>query len=372
MQELINKLEELKKKISETWKILKLDETKKEAAILEKSMNLADFWQDQENAKEVSQKVSDMKEEVGIWEKLRKEVDDALDIARLDKEDKDVNLREELEAKFEKLSKEFYGREFFVLFNGEHDKNNAILAIHAGAGGDDAQDWAGMLLRMYLRFVEKKGFDAKIVDQSEGAEAGIKSVMIEIKGRYAYGYLKSEAGVHRLVRISPFDAEAMRHTSFALVEVLPEFESMELKNLKIDEDDLRIDVFRASGKGGQGVNTTDSAVRIVHLPTKTSVSCQNERSQAQNKETALKILKIKLHQLELKKQQEKKQKLRGEFQSAEWGSQIRSYVLHPYKLVKDHRTKFECKDPDGVLDGELDEFVDAWLRNVRCKSQNEK
>jgi peptide chain release factor 2 len=365
MQELINKLEELKKKIGETWKILRLDETKKESAILEKSMNLADFWKDQENAKEVSQKVSDMKEEVEIWEKLRKEVDDTLDIARLDKEDKDVNLRKELEDKFDKLSKEFYDREFFVLFNGEYDKNSAILAIHAGAGGVDAQDWASMLLRMYLRFAEKSGFAAKIVDESMGAEAGIKSVMVEIKGRYAYGYLKSEAGVHRLVRISPFDAEAMRHTSFALVEVLPEFGNIDLKQVKIDEDDLRIDVFRASGKGGQGVNTTDSAVRVVHLPTKLSVSCQNERSQAQNKETALKILKIKLHQLELKKQQEKKQKLRGEFQSVEWGSQIRSYVLHPYKLVKDHRTKFESNDTESVLDGELNDFVDSYLR--KCK-----
>lgn len=364
MQELINKLKELKQKISETWGILRLDDSKKEADGLEKMMNQLDFWQDQETAKEVSQRVSDIREEIEIWEKLKKEVDDTLEIAELDKEDKDVNLREELEEKFEKLSKEFYEREFFVLFNGEHDKNNAILAIHAGAGGDDAQDWAGMLLRMFLRFCEKKGFATKIIDESVGAEAGIKSVMVEIKGRYAYGYLKSEAGVHRLVRISPFDAEAMRHTSFALVEVLPEFESIDLNNVKINDEDLRIDVFRASGKGGQGVNTTDSAVRIVHVPTKITVSCQNERSQAQNKETALKILKIKLHQLELKKQQEQKQKLRGEFQSAEWGSQIRSYVLHPYKMVKDHRTKFECNDPEAVLDGELDEFIDAYLRRA--------
>ncbi|MFH1188008.1 MAG: peptide chain release factor 2 [bacterium] len=367
MQELIKKLKELKQKISETWKILKLDDNKKEADGLEKMMNQADFWQDQENAKEVSQRVSDIRDEIAIWENLKKEVEDTLEIAELDKEDKDINLREELEEKFEKLSKEFYEREFFVLFSGEYDKNNAILAIHAGAGGDDAQDWAGMLLRMFLRFSEKKGFTAKIIDESFGAEAGIKSVMVEIRGRYAYGYLKSEAGVHRLVRISPFDAEAMRHTSFALVEVLPELEKIDLGKIKINDDDLRIDVFRSGGKGGQSVNTTDSAVRIVHLPTKITVSCQNERSQVQNKETALKILKIKLHQLELKKQQEQKQKLRGEFQSAEWGSQIRSYVLHPYKMVKDHRTKFECNSPDAVLDGELNEFIDAYLRGLKLK-----
>jgi peptide chain release factor 2 len=370
MQELINNLKELKAKILKTWKALGLDDSKIEAAGLEKLMNQADFWQNQKEAKEISQKVSDLKEEIEKWEKLVSEVDDVLEIAQLDKEDKDVNLRQELEAKFEQLQKKFYEQEFFLLFSGEHDKKDAILAIHAGAGGDDAQDWAGMLLRMYLRFAEKKGFTVKIVDQSAGAEAGVKSVVLEIKGRYAYGYLKSEAGVHRLVRISPFDAEAMRHTSFALVEVLPELESIDLDQIKIKDEDLRVDVFRSSGKGGQGVNTTDSAVRIVHLPTKITVSCQNERSQLQNRETALKILKIKLHQLELKKQQEQKQELRGEFQSAEWGSQIRSYVLHPYKMVKDHRTKFEVKDPDAVLDGELEDFIDAYLKKL--KAQNSK
>jgi len=363
MQELINDLKELKIKIAQTWQSLKLDQSKKEVSELEKQMNRLDFWQDPEKAKEISQKVSDMKEEIERWEKLVQEVDDTLEIAELDKEDKEVNLRKELEARFKKLQEDFYRQEFFLLFKDDYDKNNAILAIHAGAGGVDAQDWSGMLLRMYLRFAEKKGFTTKIIDQSVGAEAGIKSTVIEIKGRYAYGYLKSEAGVHRLVRISPFDAEAMRHTSFALVEVLPELESVDLDKIKINEDDLRIDVFRAGGKGGQGVNTTDSAVRVVHIPTGISISCQNERSQLQNKETALKHLKIKLHQLELDQQKEQKQQLRGEYKSAEWGNQIRSYVLHPYKMVKDLRTKFEVKDPEAVLDGELNDFVEDYLRS---------
>lgn len=317
-------------------------------------------------------KLKDLKNKLSDWEKLKKEINDLLEIVRLDEEDKDVSLREEIEKKSRELEEKFAKMEFQVLFSGKYDEHNVIMAIHAGAGGVDAMDFAGMLLRMYLRFAEKKGFKARILDESRGAEAGIKSVTLEIKGPCAYGNLKSEYGVHRLVRISPFDAEKMRHTSFALVEVLPEIEEIDEKEIIIRPEDLRIDTFLSSGHGGQSVQTTYSAVRIVHLPTKIMVSCQNERSQAQNKETALKILKAKLFQLEEEKQQKEKQKLRGEYKSAEWGNQIRSYVLHPYHMVKDLRTDYEVGDPDKVLNGELDGFIEAYLKSTKQKASSEK
>ncbi|KKW15191.1 MAG: Peptide chain release factor 2 [Parcubacteria group bacterium GW2011_GWC2_49_9] len=269
--------------------------------------------------------------------------------------------QKDIEKKVKELTDEFRQLEFFLLFSDTYDQRNAILAVHAGAGGTDAQDWAAMLLRMLLRFADRKSWHVRLLDKSVGQEAGIKSATIEVRGRWAYGHLRSEAGVHRLVRISPFDAEKMRHTSFALVEVLPELEDIE-EVVKIADKDLRIDTFMSSGAGGQSVNTTYSAVRVVHIPTGITVSCQNERSQQQNRETALKILKSKLHKLELEKQQEEKRKLRGEYQSAEWGSQIRSYVLQPYQMVKDHRTKYEEKNPDAVLDGKLDGFIESYLR----------
>lgn len=271
----------------------------------------------------------------------------------------DQEMFTEIKKRLEELEKIYQKLEFQIFFSGKHDKNNAILAIHAGTGGTEAQDWAEMLLRMYLRFCEKKGWVAKIIDETRGKEAGIKSVTVRVIGNFAYGWLKSEAGVHRLVRISPFDAEKMRHTSFALVEVLPEIE--EVAEIKLEPKDLRIDTFLASGHGGQGVQTTYSAVRVVHLPTGITVSCQRERSQTQNKETALKILKAKL----LKLQEEMRTKEIGNLRAgvlAAWGNQIRSYVLQPYKMVKDHRTKYETSDAEGVLDGNLEPFIEAYLK----------
>ena len=258
------------------------------------------------------------------------------------------------------MEKKYLDLEFDLLFSDAHDAKNAIVSVHAGAGGTDAQDWAEMLMRMLIRYAEKKGWNVRLADESRGGEAGIKSATFFVTGRYAYGHLKGEAGVHRLVRQSPFNADALRQTSFALVEVIPEMD--ETVNIEIDPKDLRIDTFMSGGKGGQSVNTTYSAVRIVHLPTKITVSCQNERSQTQNRETAMKILKSKLMKLKEEELQKEKQKLRGEFQSAEWGNQIRSYVLHPYKMVKDHRTDVETSDPEKVLNGELDQFVEGYLR----------
>lgn len=268
----------------------------------------------------------------------------------------------EIKEKLKETEKEISALDFQLLFSGKYDKNDAIVSIRSGAGGVDAQDWAEMLLRMYLRFSEKNKFKAKIVEESRGQEAGIKSVTFEISGSYAYGNLRSESGVHRLVRLSPFNADHLRQTSFAQVEVLPVIEDP--AELEINPKDIRFDVYRSSGPGGQGVNTTDSAVRITHIPTGIMVACQNERSQLQNREEAMKILRSKLHQLRLEKQEEEKEKLKGEKKSAEWGNQARSYVIHPYKLIKDHRTKYETSNVEDVFNGNISAFVEAYLRNT--------
>ena len=338
-----------------------VDRLKTEIKTLEFEVSQSDFWQDQEHAKAVSKKLDNLKDEVFSWEKIKKEADELLSFARLAKKEKESGLKQEIREKFSKLEKKYEIMEFHLLLSGKYDKESAIMAIHAGTGGTEAQDWVEMLLRMYLRFCEQMNWQVKILDKSPGTEAGIKSVTLSVEGRWAYGYLKNEAGVHRLVRISPFDAEHMRHTSFALVEALPELP--EAVKIEIDPKDLRVDTFCASGHGGQSVNKTSSAVRIVHLPTKITVSCQNERSQQQNRETALKILKTKLHQLEEQEKQKEKQELRGEYAAAEWGNQIRSYVLHPYKMVKDHRTKFETQDTEAVLDGDILPFIESNLKD---------
>jgi peptide chain release factor 2 len=326
-------------------------------------MQQPDFWSNQKQAKQKSQRLDELKGEISQWEEIIKNVDDVLSLAMEAQKEADSSIKNDLKKRLKELEKQFSSLEFFMMLSEKYDERNAIMAIHAGTGGVDAQDWSAMLLRMYLRFAERKGWRVKIVDKSVGSEAGIKSVTFEVTGRYAYGFLRSEAGVHRLVRISPFDAEKMRHTSFTLVEVLPELE--EVEEVKIQDSDLRIDTFLSSGHGGQSVNTTYSAVRIVHKPTGLTVSCQNERSQQQNKETALKILKSKLHKLYLEEKQEEKQQLRGEYQEAAWGNQIRSYVLHPYKMVKDHRTKYETSDVNAVLDGKLTELIEDYLKSKK-------
>ncbi len=328
-----------------------------------------DFWGNPDRAKRTSQEFDELTSELDRWQSISDEVKSILDMAQESERENDTSLQKEIEKKIAELEEQFASLEFYILLAGEHDQKNAIIAIHAGAGGVDAQDWAGMLLRMYIRYAEQKGWLVRVLHESSGAEAGIKSVTFEIQGRYAYGHMKAEAGVHRLVRISPFDAEKMRHTSFALVETLPDLG--ETAAAKLDDKDLRIDTFMSSGHGGQSVNTTYSAVRIVHEPTGITVSCQNERSQQQNKETALKILKSKLHQLQQTEQQEEKQKLRGEYQEAAWGNQVRSYVLHPYTMVKDHRTKHETSDVQAVLDGDLDVFIEHYLR-LYAHKQNSK
>jgi peptide chain release factor 2 len=272
-----------------------------------------------------------------------------------------------IEKQTEELEQEYEQYEFYLLLNGPYDKNNAIVAIHAGTGGTEAQDWVAMLLRMLLRFCEKQGWSTKIIDESVGAEAGYKSIMFEVRGRYAYGYLKSEHGTHRLVRISPFDAEKMRHTSFALVEVLPEVDAN--VNIEIDPKDLRIDTFMSGGKGGQSVNTTYSAIRITHLPTGIVVSCQNERSQSQNKATAMNVLRAKLYRLMVDARAKSIADVKGEHKTAAWGNQIRSYVLHPYKMVKDHRTDQETSDTEAVLNGDLMPFIEAYLRQKAAEEQ---
>jgi len=323
-------------------------------------MNAPGFWQDQQHAKSVSQRCENLRAEVQAWERVIEGIEQNLELAKTAEQENDMSWAATLEAELQKLSAEFAVLERAVLFTEPYDQSDAIVMIHAGAGGTEAQDWAEMLQRMVLRYCEKRGFTTRVDHQSRGQEAGIKSVTFEVEGHYAYGQLKSEGGVHRLVRISPFDAEKMRHTSFALIEVLPVLPDDAAVDLQ--EKDLKIETMRAGGHGGQSVNTTDSAVRITHLPTGIVVRCQNERSQLQNKQTALKILKAKLVQVQAQAKGETLDKIRGEVLAAAWGNQIRSYVLQPYKQVKDHRTAYTSSDPDGVLDGNLDDFVESYLR----------
>lgn len=299
-----------------------------------------------------------LENEIKAWNILGQRLADALELAELE----DETLTADLESEVTAIQAEIEKRDFDAMLSGEFDRGDALLAIHAGAGGNDAQDWAEMLQRMYLRWAEKRGFVTETLDITPGEEAGIKSTTIAINGLYAYGYLRSEKGVHRLVRISPFDSSNRRHTSFVLLEIMPQVEDD--SGIKINPNDLRIDTFRSGGAGGQSVQKNDTAVRITHLPTGIVASCQNERSQTQNREMAMKVLKGRLLELKQREQKEKIEELRGEYQKAEWGSQIRSYVLHPYQMVKDHRTDFEVGNTEAVLDGDLDPFIESYLRKT--------
>jgi peptide chain release factor 2 len=335
------------------------DLTAKESKLeeLQRQSQDPDLWEDPEHAQRVMRNLAGLGDEVEQWHILSQRVKDALELAELE----DESLRSELEKEVEEIEAELERQEFDAMLSGKYDRGDALLAIHAGAGGTDSQDWAEMLERMYLRWAEQHGYETEILDLSAGEEAGIKSVTIAVDGRYAYGYLRPEKGVHRLVRLSPYDSAHRRHTSFALVEVLPQVEDD--TTVEINPNDLRIDTYRSAGAGGQNVQKNDTAVRITHLPTGIIVTCQNERSQTQNKENAMRVLRARLLELKQQEQEEKIAELRGEYQKAEWGSQIRSYVLHPYQMVKDHRTDFEIGNTQAVLDGDIDGFIEAYLRS---------
>ncbi|MBP1703338.1 MAG: prfB [Chloroflexi bacterium] len=302
-------------------------------------------------------KLSTLRNEVGSWQSLRQRISDALELSQL----QDESLRDELEPETSALEAEVEKRELLAMLSGKHDHGDALLAIHAGAGGTDSQDWAQMLQRMYLRWCESRGYETEIIDLTEGEEAGIKSITIAVNGNYAYGYLRPEKGVHRLVRLSPFDAAHRRHTSFALVEVLPQVEDDD--EITIIPDDIQLDVYRSSSAGGQNVQKNATAVRITHIPTGIVVTCQNERSQTQNRENAMRVLKARLLELKQQEQEQQLAVLRGEYTKAEWGSQIRSYVIHPYQMVKDHRTNYEVGNTQAVLDGDIDGFIEAYLKS---------
>ena len=333
-----------------------------EIGALERQASKLDFWNDSAHAQRMMQRLSTLKEDVATWRGLERELSDLQSLVGISLDEGDASLQETLSREAEALAKRLEDLEFTLALSGEHDYRNSILAIHAGAGGVDSQDWAQILLRMFLRWAERRGYKGEVLDLSPGDEAGIKSSIVQISGKYAYGYLKSERGVHRLVRLSPFNADHMRHTSFALVEVMPEAE--EEVDVAINPDDLRIDAFKSSGAGGQSVQKNATAVRITHIPTGIKVSCQNERSQFQNKEIAMRVLRARLMEHEMQKRAEVMAKLKGAHVSPEWGNQIRSYVLHPYKMVKDHRTGHETADANGVLDGDLDPFLKAYLSNA--------
>ena len=357
-----NELEAMAKRLENYRASLNLTEKEARIAELENEMTYPDFWDNQEKAQKVIDESNGLKAMVDKYQDLATQHEDGEVTLELIKEEPDAEMQEELGESIQALKKEFDDFELEILLNGPYDANNAILELHPGAGGTESQDWASMLLRMYQRFADKQGWKVETVDYLPGEEAGVKSVTLRIIGHNAYGYLKAEKGIHRLVRISPFDSSGRRHTSFVSCDVMPEFDDD--IEIEVRTEDLRIDTYRASGAGGQHINTTDSAVRITHVPTGVVVSCQTERSQIKNRESAMKMLKAKLYQRELDEQQRKLDEIRGEKTDIGWGSQIRSYVFHPYSMVKDHRTNHEVGNTSGVMDGDIMPFIDAYLRKT--------
>lgn len=358
MHNTLKRANELAGQVEAVVKQLKLSELEVELTKLQKQSQAAEFWSNSQEAQSVMKQISKLEAKIKPWLELRSELKDLIELASLHDDSVEVELSKQLDGLEERFSQQKKDQQF----SGPYDDCDAIVSIHAGAGGTDAQDWAQMLLRMYTRWAEAHKLVAKMIDESAGEEAGIKSVTFEIEGLNVFGKLRGEHGVHRLVRLSPFNADNLRQTSFAKVEVLPKVDRPEA--VEIDEKDLKIDVYRSGGHGGQSVNTTDSAVRVTHLPTGIVVAIQNERSQLQNKETALTILRSRLAQLQMEQHASKISELKGPNQSAEWGNQIRSYVLHPYKQVKDLRTRYETSDAEGVLGGKLDEFIKSYLEST--------
>jgi peptide chain release factor 2 len=349
--------EDLHRSIDDAAKRLNIPQLASQLADLQNQSQQPGFWDDSTAAQDIMKQIAKLETRTQPWLNLQKAIADTNELVALG----DDSLQAELGQQLAEIEKTFAGLKEELKFSGPYDDHDAILGIYAGAGGTDAQDWTQMLLRMYSRFFENNRWSVTVVDESAGDEAGLKSVTLEVEGAFAYGKLKGEHGVHRLVRLSPFNSDNLRQTSFAKVEVMPKIDRDTTTDLEIDEKDLKIDVYRSGGHGGQSVNTTDSAVRVTHLPTGIAVAIQNERSQLQNKDTAMTILRGRLAQLQLEQHQEQLSELKGPSQSAEWGNQIRSYVLHPYKQVKDLRTRYETSDPDAVLDGNLDALINAYL-----------
>ena len=342
---------------------INIDDLKKQTATLEQESMKQDMWQDQERMAGITQEISRLKRKVEPWEELMRDLNEALELMDMASSENDTDVMDDICSKIDELYSEFDRLETLELFSGEDDTKNCYLSIHPGAGGTESQDWANMLLRMYMRWSEKKGYSLDVIDYTPGEEAGIKSATVLIKGEYVYGFLKGEKGIHRLVRISPFDSNKRRHTSFASVDIMPEVPD-EIE-IEIHDSDLKIDTYRASGAGGQHVNRTDSAVRITHVPTGIVAQCQNERSQHKNKAFAMKVLKARLYELGKKEREEKMSEKAGEKKDIAWGNQIRSYVFQPYTLVKDHRTGTETGSVEYVFDGDIDRFIYSYLKQSR-------
>lgn len=363
MSELTSKINQLKEQVNDACQKLNIDDLEKEIAELEKATSSSEFWSDSTRAQAVVRQLATLQGRVKPWKELQAGIGDLVDLLAIE----DSSLTTEINSQYEELEHTFSTMKKELAYSGPYDDHSAIVTIYAGAGGTDAQDWAEMLLRMYTRWAEQHGGKVQLIEQSSGDTAGIKSATLEVSLPNAYGKLRGEHGVHRLVRLSPYNSDNLRQTSFAKVDVLPKIENS--KEVELDEKDLKVDVYRSGGHGGQSVNTTDSAVRVTHIPSGITVSIQNERSQLQNKELALTILRSRLAQLKLEQHKEHLSDIKGPNQSAEWGNQIRSYVLHPYKQVKDLRTRFESSDPQSILDGKLDELIESYAEFNMSGSQ---